>query len=162
MCICICGCVCAHVCVYLCIVTYGHCLEYKVIYPSIYLFIYCAGLKDLEGFDISGRRGENLRICSIYIKESGLTPLCRMKMEVGAAVKIDLNEGTVSSLMLAPGLSLTGVGTLPQNHGMRARSNAPTFRFRASSLLGSSLQKIAGIKNSLSPLTDYYMHWKNT
>ena len=32
-----------------------------------------------------------------------------MKMEVGMAVNIDLNEGTVPSLMLAPGLSLTGV-----------------------------------------------------
>ena len=46
-------------------------------YLSIYLFIYCCGLEDLEGFDLRGRQGEDLRICSIHFRvdgESGLTP----------------------------------------------------------------------------------------
>ena len=139
-------CVCACVCI-LCTVIYQHCLENKIIYLSIYLSIYCSCVKHLEGFDLRGRRGENLRICSFNL--NGLTTLCRMKMEVGTAVNVDLNEGTVSSLMLAPGLSLTGVEHYHRTTGCRHR--AMHLRFQASSLPGSSLQKLAGIKNSINP-----------
>ena len=101
-------------------------------WPSFGYVTDCCGVKHLEGFDLRGRRGENLGICSINLKESGLTTLCRMKILVGTAVKIDerngQNERRDSVISYARTRALTnGSRTLPQNHGMRARSNAPTF-----------------------------------